>query len=188
MNLLSRMKKPLYVIAGWVLSLILVFALPFDIPAITGFAFLLFYLTGFLLLLIFLVGLLGKTKRRENAIGILLVLVILFVTFNKGVRWGAAIHLLTNKGRYEAVLKKISSTQSTAEREKICGDDCGLLSDEPVRVSFHYCHWFLNWRDIVYDPTGAVKVEYLPPERRMSVYFRRGEHLSGDWYLCHFAD
>lgn len=182
------MKKYLYVTGGWFFSLILVFAFPLDIPTVTGIVFLLFYLCGLVLVIVFLVALFRKRNRREPAIAMFLVLLICIVTFNKGLRWGAMIHFLTNKSRYEAILVKLSSTQNAEEREKICSDDCMTLSDEPMRVAFHYCHWFLNWNDIVYDPTGAVKVEYLPPERRLSIYFGRGERLYGDWYLCHFAD
>jgi hypothetical protein len=182
------MKKYLYAIGTWFMPFLLILAFPEDIPILAGLAFLSFFFLGLVLVIVFLIALFRKPNRYEPAVAISLVFLICMVTFTKGLRLGAQIHLLTNKGRYEAVVARLAATGNTEERERICGDDCTTLFDEPMRVAFHYCHWFLNWKDIVYDPTGAVNVDYPPPEQRLSIYFRRGEHLYGDWYLCHFAD
>ncbi len=182
------MKKYLYAIGAWFISLILIFAFPRDIPIITGDVFLCFYLVGLIFVIVFLIVLIVKPKKLEPLLAVSLVLLICIVTFNKGVRWGAMVHLFTNKGRYEGIVMRLAATKNVEERERICGDDCMILSDEPLRVAFHYCHFFLNWKDIVHDPTGEVNVGFLPPDRRLSIYFIRGERLYGDWYLGHFGD
>ncbi len=59
------------------------------------------------------------------------------------------------------------------------------------RVSFHYAHGFLNWYDLVYDPTGTLatisKEEHVRREQ-INGYFIEASHLSGNWYLGHFGD
>ena len=183
-----RMKKYLGIVGIWFLLLVTVFAFPMDIPIITGFAFIFFYLSGFALVVFFLIALVRRKDRHQPTAAIVFVILILFGLYHVGLRWGAWLHLLFNKGRYEAVLAKVASTRDSKERESICGDNCLVLSDQPLRVSFHYCHFFLNWNDIAYDPTGESNVDDLPPQRRLNVYFRRSRPLGGDWYLFQFAD
>ncbi len=48
----------------------------------------------------------------------------------------------------------------------------------------HYAHGFLNWHDIIYDPTGKV----AHPNRPYDGYLVATDHLTDDWFFCHFAD
>lgn len=74
------------------------------------------------------------------------------------------------------------------ERKRICGEECWLLHDRD-RVAFHYVHGFLNWHDIIYDPSGKVlALKSWDDKKRFDMYFVSAEHLTGDWYLGHFGD
>jgi hypothetical protein len=92
-----------------------------------------------------------------------------------------------NQGRYEATIARLSLATSE-ERNRICGAECFVLSDEPLRVSFHFCHCFLSWPDIVYDPTGAVADPDIGKLHQMNVYLFGGERLTEGWYLGRFGD
>jgi hypothetical protein len=185
-------KRFLGPIATWVGVLVVIFAFPRDLPEITGLAILLFPLTGLILLVIFLVVFIVALVRRKNrlspAIAILLVALIGAGYFSAGIKWGTRLHLLINQSRYESTIAKLSSAHSPGEREAICGDDCMILSDEPLRVTFHTCHSFLYWPDIVYDPTGAVNDTDTSRLHQLNVYLFGAQRLSGDWYLANFGD
>lgn len=179
-------------IATWVGALVVIFAFPRDLPEITGLAILLFPLIGLLLLVIFLVVFIVALVKRKNsltpAIAILLVILIGAAYFSAGIKWGTRLHLLTNQSRYESTIAKLSLVRSPEEREAICGDDCMILSDDPLRVTFHTCHSFLYWPDIVYDPTGAVNDADISRLHQLNVYLFGAKRLSGDWYLANFGD
>lgn len=185
-------KRFLGPIATWVLALVVVFAFPRDLPEITGLAILLFPLAGLILLAVFLVGFIVALVRRKDtvspAIAMLSVILIGGVYFGAGLKCGARLHLLMNQSRYETTIAKLSLVHSSEEREAICGDDCMILSDEPLRVTFHTCHSFLYWPDIVYDPTGAVNDKDMSRLHQLNVYLFGAERLKGDWYLANFGD
>jgi hypothetical protein len=184
-----RMKRFLGPIAIWVLALFTIFAFPRDLPEITGFAILLFPLTGLILLVVFTVAVFRTKERRPAAIAILLVTIIGATYFARGLQWGARVHLLINRSRYEATIAKLSAARSFEEREAICGDDdCMILSDEPLRVTFHFCHAFLYWPDIVHDPTGAVSDRDISNLHKLNVYLFGAKRLTGNWYLADFGD
>src|SRR5439155_15804951 len=82
----------------------------------------------------------------------------------------------------------LEAGRSFEEREAICGDDCMILSDEPLRVTFHFCHAFLYWPDIVHDPSGAVSDQDISRLHRLNVYLFGAKRLTGDWYLADFGD
>jgi hypothetical protein len=175
-------------IATWVLALVTIFAFPRELPEITGLAILLFPLTGLILLVVFTVAVFRSKDRRLAAIAILLVIVIGAAYRAVGIHWGARLHLLTNRSRYEETLAKLSAARSPREREMICGDGCMILSDEPLRVSFHFCHAFLYWPDIVHDPSGAVADKDISRLHQLNVYLFGAKRLTGDWYLANFGD
>lgn len=165
-----------------------VFAFPQDIPGITCLAILFFPLTGLILAVLFAILLWrSKHKKQHAAIGLMLVLIIGTVWFTAGLKWGARLHLLVNRGRYEATIARLSLA-SSEERGEICGDDCFVLSDDPLRVGFHFCHCFLSWPDIVYDPTGAITDPDIGKLHQLNVYLFGGERLTGGWYLGRFGD
>ena len=81
------------------------------------------------------------------------------------------------------------AARDDAERQSICGEKCWLLSSDERRVAFHYVHGFLNWHDIIYDPSGkVVAIKTLDDRKRFDSYFISAEHLTGDWYLGHYGD
>jgi hypothetical protein len=118
------------------------------------------------------------------ALAILLVALTAGAVFKTFGSWGAWMHFNIHKGRYEAIVREVLATSTEEERKRICAGDCWLYSDEPVRVAFHYAHGFLNWHDIVYDPTSEV----TRPERPSYGYLVAADHLTGAWFFCHFAD
>lgn len=179
-------------IAAWVVGLVGIFAFPRDLPDTTGLAILGFPLVGLILLIVFLVvfivALVRKKGRLSPAIAIVLVVLIGGVHRASGLRWGSRLHLFVNQSRYESTIDKLKIAHSPEEREAICGNDCMILSYEPLRVTFHTCHSFLHWPDIVYDPTGAVSDTDVSRLHNLNVYLFGAERLTGDWYLANFAD
>jgi hypothetical protein len=181
--------KPYFIAIGiWVLSILIVFAFPFDIPFVTWLAIIGFLVAGLLLAIILIVLLVRARKKLQAASALLVVLLVGVISFNGGFRLGAQLHLLVNERRYNEMLNRLSAESDPARKESICGDRCLVLTDDPLRVAFHFCHGFLNWFDIVYDPTAVVTQRKLPPERTLGVYHVGGEHLRADWYIGYFAD
>ena len=186
-SLCWSMAKHLAAILVWLLLPIIVFAFPRDIPGITCLAILGFPLGGLVLAVIFAILLLRGKHKRNAALGLVLVLIFGALWFSSGLKWGARLHLIVNRSRYEATIARLSLA-SSEERGEICGDDCFLLSDEPLRVVFHFCHCPLDWPDIVYDPTGAITDPDIGKLHQMDVYLFGGERLTGNWYLGRFGD
>ena len=183
-----RMTQHLALIGMWILSINVFFALPYDTPILTGLAVMLFVLAGLLLFVMFLIGLaLGQNKSRP-LIAIILLSAIGVAWFFFGLRIGAHLHLLVNMGRYADTVRILQSISEKDRRQELCGDDCLILSEDPMRVGFHFCHVYLNWYDIVYDPSGAVSEKHVSPEQRFNIYHLGGRHLSGNWYLGFFGD
>jgi hypothetical protein len=95
------------------------------------------------------------------------------------------MHFQIHKSRFETIVGQVLAASTEEERKRICAGDCWLYSNEPVRVAFHYAHGFLNWHDIVYDPTSKVA---LPDDHPYYGYLVATDHLTGAWFFCHFAD
>jgi hypothetical protein len=182
----------LALIATWALVPVVIFAFPRDLPDVTGLTILVSPLIGLGLLIIwlvtFIVGVVKRSSRLLSGLAILLVLLIGGVSRARGLKWGSQLHLLVNQSRYEATVAKLKTANSPEEREAICGEDCMILSDEPLRVTFHTCDSFLYWPDIVYDPTGAVSETDVSRLKQLNVYLFGAERLNGDWYLANFGD
>ena len=173
----------------WFWSLIGLFVFPGIAPAISGFAILLSIPIAVVLFVLALIALIKEKRKRWATVSICLTLAVSFIALRHVTYWGALTHLYLNKRKYEIQAQKMLGAQDEAERERICGEKCWLLSSEPGRVAFHYVHGFLNWHDIVYDPTGKiVALEDWDERKRFDTYFISAEHLTGDWYLGHFGD
>jgi len=103
--------------------------------------------------------------------------------------WGALAHLYLNKAKYERTAQRMLAAQNDVERRNVCGEKCWLVSADRGRVAFHYVHGFLNWHDIIYDPSGrVVAIKSWDERKQFDTYFISAEHLTGDWYLSYFAD
>ena len=70
-----------------------------------------------------------------------------------------------------------------------CAGRFDLLLYQGDLVTFHYVHGFLDWHDIIYDPSGKLRtLKSWDEKKRFNMYFVSAEHLTGDWYLGHFGD
>jgi hypothetical protein len=175
----------------WLLAIFLTFAARHTLTPLTGLGVLLFPLAGFALLVFSFVVLAKDSKKLVPLLAIPLIVSVCVMTFTKGLSWGPVAHFYLNRGYYEEAVEKVLSAQGEAEKEKLCKGDCWLMSARDNWIAFHYAHGFLNWHDIVYDPTGKigrVRREDYDARHRISIYFIYAEHITGNWYVCHFAD
>ena len=173
-------------IGSWFLALILLFVFP--VSAISGFAIILSVPIAAVLLILTLIALIKEKRKRWPVIGAALILAVCFIALPRVMYWGALAHLYLYKRSYETTAQKMIAAKDDAERQKICGEECLLLYDRN-RVSFHYVHGFLNWHDIIYDPSGKlIALTSWDERKRFDTYFVSAEHLTGDWYLGHFGD
>lgn len=182
-------KGILAAIGVWFLCLIILFAFPHLLPVISGFAILLSFPIALILLVLTLIALIREKRKVGPVICFVLILTVSYVALKQIMYWGALAHLYLNKPSYEATAQRMSAAQADAERQSICGEKCWLLSSDRGRVAFHYVHGFLNWHDIIYDPSGkVVTINTWDERKRFDAYFISAEHLTGDWYLGHFGD
>jgi hypothetical protein len=182
----NRLKIIAYSIGAWIIALAFIFIIP--IPIISGFAGLLCFIVGFFMLTLALISLVKDKDKVSSLLAILLVVIVTWLAISKGFDWGARVHFHLYRSTYEAKVAKVLSVNDRAEREKICGEECWIMSSDSNRVAFHYVHGFLNWQDIVYDPTGAVMAQDWDTKKRLDNYLRGAEHLSGNWYVVYFGD
>lgn len=176
-------------IGVWFISLISVFIFPFVLPVISGFAIVLSLPIALILLILAFIGFIKEKRKLSPALSFVLVLAISYFALRQLTYCGALVHLYLNKSSYETTAARMLAARDQAERLRVCGDRCWLLSDHPGRVAFHYVHGFLNWQDIVYDPSGEIVALKTWDERKqLNTYFIDAKHLAGDWYLAHFGD
>ena len=180
------LKAILYSVGAWIVTLGLSFILP--IPIISGFAGLLSALVGFVLLILALISLIKDKDKISSLLAMVLVMATTWLAITRAFDWGSWVHFQLNRGRYEAKVAELLSAQDEAERERICGDECWVMSADSKRIAFHYVHGFLNWHDFVYDPSGAVMEQEYEKKKQINGYLVGAEHLSGNWYLVHFGD
>jgi len=180
----------LVAICIWLLSLTLLFVLPHLLPVISGFAILLSVPTAVILLVLTLIAFIKERKKRWAVLCAALILAFSFIVLRRAMYWGALAHLYLNQQTYEATATRMLAAQDNGQRRNICGERCWLISSDHGRiVAFHYVHGFLNWHDIIYDPTGEVSTLQTWDERKhFNTYFISAERLTGDWYLGHFGD
>ena len=173
-------------IGGWFLALVMLFVFP--VPAVSGFAILLSLPTAVILMILTLVAFIKERRRRWPVVCAALILAVWFIAIPRVMYWGALAHFYLYKRTYVTTAQKMIAAKDDAERQKICGEECGLLYDDD-RVAFHYVHGFLNWHDIIYDPSGKLlTLKSWDERKRFDTYFVSAEHLTGDWYLGHFGD
>jgi hypothetical protein len=185
------MKRFLSALGLWILAILTTFTGRHPLPALTGFGILLFPLAGCALLVFSILLLVKERKKLLPLLAIPLIISICVMTFSKGLSWGYKANFYLHRNYYEAIVAKVLSAQDKVAKEKACQGDCWLMSASDNRIAFHYAHGLLNWHDIVYDPTGAIGVvkrgDYLA-RYRINTYFVYAEHITGNWYVCHFAD
>ena len=167
---------------------LLLFALPFEVPVLTGTATMLFPLVLLLLTIGLIIASIASKNKHRPAAALLVVMLVWGVALGNGTVFGAQIHLLVNQHRYAGIIAQLAQAQSNEDRTAICGDDCFVMSTQPLRVGFHFCHRFLNWPDIVYDPSGEVASRDWDKLHRLDIYLYGADHLRGDWYLGRFGD
>jgi hypothetical protein len=182
------MRKYFAVLLGWQALPWIVFLYPRDLPSLTCDVLLGFYLVGLLIGLYWFGCVVFGKKRKHSTIALAMLLCCWLVSFTNLGKLGARAHLLVNQSRYETVLEKLSVAKSDAEKKAICGEDCQILSAEPLRVNFHYCHCFLNWTDLVFDSAKDLHTFDREALRKTDMYLFRVETLSGNWVLGYFGD
>ena len=173
-------------IGVWFLSLLLLFVFP--VSQISGFAILLSVPIAALLMILTLIALIKERRKRWPVVGAALILAVVFIGLPRVMYWGALAHFYLFRRSYETTAQRMIAAKDEAERQSICGEECLLLYDRN-RVAFHYVHGFLNWHDIIYDPSGKlIALKSWDERKRFDTYFGSAEHLTGDWYLGHFGD
>ncbi|HEX5733572.1 MAG TPA: hypothetical protein VF131_12120 [Blastocatellia bacterium] len=189
---MSRLMKTFLTATGlWLLAIFLTFTVRHSLTPLTGFGVLLFPLAGSALLVFSFVVLVKESKKLLPLLAIPLIISVCVMTFSKGLSWGPVAHFYLNRSYFEATVEKVLSAQDEAEKKKACQGDCWVMSASDNWIAFHYAHGFLNWHEIVYDPTGPignVKRDDFPARYRISTYFVYAEQITGNWYVCHFAD
>ncbi len=179
-------KVILWTIGIWVVALSIIFIVP--VPILSGFAGELSFLGALVLIVIAIVSLIKDKEKIPSLLALVLIVVTTLSILTFATSWGARLHFWLYRSRYEATIAKILAAKDSSERKNICGDDCWVMSEDSKRISFHYLHGFLNWNDIVYDPTGEVMTTDRDKKMQVSFYLVRAERLSGNWYLVHFGD
>lgn len=179
------MLKYLRAIAIWLVPPFAVVALPTDAPGLTCLATIYVYLAGPCLAIIFFVIFFLTFSKPHPASALVLVVLVWLLVWQHGFTQGARIHLFVNEGRYQQKLSELSRATSAEERERICGDTCMPHSDGVV--VFHYCHCFLSWPDLVYDPRDALNT---PNDelQKISIYLHGTKRLSKFRYIGYFGD
>jgi hypothetical protein len=152
----------------------------------SGFAVILSLPVIVILMILTLIALIKERKKIWPLVCALL-LAMSFIALRRVAYWGALAHLYLYKRTYENTAQRMLAAQDDVDRRKICGENCWLVSSD--QVAFHYVHGFLNWQDIIYDPSGKVlALRSWDEKRQFNTYFINAEHLTGDWYLGQFGD
>lgn len=176
-------------ISLWLLGLLLLFVFPNLLPVVSAFADILSIPVAVVLVILTLISLIKEKQRLWPALAGALIIAVFFFALPRVMYWGALTHLYLHKRSYETTAQRMLAARNDAERQTICGEQCRLLSSDDGLVAFHYVHGFLNWYDIIYDPSGKVLAMRSWDERkRFNTYFISADHLTGNWYLGHFGD
>ena len=184
---MPKLTKFIYATLGlWLSSTLLIYTFGYSeaIQILRGFWPLLSLLTTAILELLCVIAFFSDRPKLWAAWAIFLVALTTVAVFKTFGSWGAWMHFHIHKNRYETTVKQVLAISTDEERKRICTGDCWLYSNEPARVAFHYAHGFLNWHDIIYDPTGNV----ARPNPPYDGYLVATDHLTGAWFFCHFAD
>lgn len=183
-------KSILAAICFWFLSLALLFVFPDVLPVISGFGILLSLPIAVILIVLTVIAFIKERRKRWAIVCATLIISVSFFAFKRVMYWGALAHLYLNHQTYKTTAARMLAAQDDTQRRNICGEECWLIASDRSRiVAFHYLHGFLNWHDIIYDPSGKVLALQSWDERKQfNIYFISAEHLTGDWYLGHFGD
>jgi len=186
-NCMQLLTRTIFTAIGfWLLALIILFVFPTLLPVVVGFALVLSVPIAVVLMILTLIAFIKERRKLWPVLSAALLLAIFFIALPRVMYWGALAHLNLYKQTYETRAKRMLAADETARR-RICGEECWVVSSD--QVAFHYVHGFLNWHDIVYDPSGKVLALCSWDEKkRFNLYFITAEHLTGDWYLGHFGD
>ena len=175
-------------LAVWFGVVVAVLLLPHNYPGIRALVvYLLSILLGLVFAILFLIALWFGQARIASLAGLVMTISISVGIVFEGISWGAAGNFHLNRRHYEATVNRIK-TAGAADRETACGEECFILSSDPLRVAFHYSHSYLNWTDIVYDPTGEISTSDWRRRKDLNMYLMGSTPLTGDWYLGHFGD
>lgn len=180
------MLKNLRAIAIWLLPPLGVFALPTDAPGLTCLAMIQLYLGGLFLALVFFVKVFATRNKPHSASALVMVAILWLLAWQHGFTVGARIHLFVNESRYMATIAEIDRAQSREEKNRIGGEEYHLYGEPPV-VVVHYCHCFLSWPDLVYDPHGTLDA-HRDDLGKVSLYLHGYKRLSKNWYIGYFGD
>lgn len=176
-------------IGFWLLALMSLFVFPALIPMLSGLALLASVPIAAILFLLTLIALVKERRKIWPVGAATLILAIFFLLLPRVMYLGAVAHLFLHKRSYEITAQRMLAAETEAERRNICGERCWVWSSERGLVAFHYVHGFLNWHDIIYDPSGKVlALKSWDDRKQFDMYFISAEHLTGDWYLGHFGD
>jgi len=180
------MLKYLYAIAIWLLPPLIVVALPTEAPGLTCLAMIYLYLAGLCLAFAFFITFFATRSKPFAASALVLVVVLWPLVWQYGFTVGARIHLLVNERRYMAIIAELSRAKSNEEKARICGENCDPQTGRSI-VVFHYCHCFLSWPDIVYDPNDTLDAP-RDELQKISIYLHGSRRLSKFWYIGYFGD
>ena len=176
-------------IGFWLLALIFLFVFPNLLPLISGFAVILSLLIAIILIILTLIALVKEKRKLWPVVCAALILAIVCLVLPRVTYWGALAHLYLHKRTYETTAQRMLAAHDDAERRRICDKECWLVSSNRGLVAFHYVHGFLDWDDLIYDPSGKIlAIRSWDERKQFNIYFISAEHLSGDWYLGHFGD
>jgi len=174
-------------IGFWLFALTLLFVFPNLLPVVAGFAVILSLPVAVILMILTVIAFIKERRKIWPVVCAALLVTVSFIALPRVMYWGALAHLYIYKRSYESMAQRMLAAPDDVGRQRICGEQCWLLSSD--QVAFHYVHGFLNWHDILYDPTGKVLAPRSWDERKqINTYFISAEHLTGDWYLAHFGD
>lgn len=185
--MLPLTKTVLAAIGSWLSALVLLFAFPL-FPAFSGFALIWSVPIAAILLILTLIALIKERRKAWALVCAALLLAAFFSVLPRAMYLGAMVHLFLHRQTYETTAQRMLAARDKAEERRICGEQCWVMSSKGGQVAFHYVHGFLNWNDIIYDPSGKVAIKPLDARDKIDMYFISAEHLTGDWYLGHFGD
>jgi hypothetical protein len=178
------------VVVAWGFVLAFIYVFPFLLGLFFIIVPLLVLVITFALVIACLVALRQRKRKLSCLLALAVVLSLPVLAFGRGKVWGAYVFLQLNRGRLESKIVTMQAARDRQERDAICGNDCFVSTESPVRVNFHFSHCLLEWDDIVYDPSDQVvkAMENDESGRLLTDYYSDAAHLSGHWYLVHFAD
>ena len=122
-------------VGTWFTSLVLLFIFPTILPVLSGFAILLSMPIALILVTLTLATLIKSRKRFWPVLCFVLIIAVSYFALRQVTYWGALAHLYLNRRSYETTAARMLAARDEAERQRVCGERCWLLSDNPGRVA-----------------------------------------------------